>query len=125
MIEAQPPTKDDGFTLVELLITIVILGILAAVVLFGIVNFQLNAKKSACASDVSTVTSAASAYLAAPGAPATIPGATSTDRITTLTTAKYLSADVTTTNGYTIALAADGTVSVTVTGGGTSCSAMT
>lgn len=60
-------SDDSGFTLVELLIVIVILGILAAVVTFGVINFRANADTAACDSNAATVTSAGQAYNAKEG----------------------------------------------------------
>ena len=70
-----------GFTLVELLIVIVILGILAGIVVFAVGNLTSNAKTNACATEKSTISTALEAYKAnvgryptaadAGGAPAT------------------------------------------------------
>jgi prepilin-type N-terminal cleavage/methylation domain-containing protein len=59
--------RDRGFTLVELLIVIVCLGILAGIVVFGVARFRSDAEASACREDVSVVNSAADARLAATG----------------------------------------------------------
>lgn len=57
--------KDEsGFTLIELLIVIVILGILAAVVVFSVQGITNRGDASACKSDVATVTTAGEAYYA-------------------------------------------------------------
>jgi len=58
--------NDDGFTLIELLIVIVILGILAAVVVFAVGGVTNNGTLAACKADVTSVTTAAEAYLACP-----------------------------------------------------------
>ena len=63
--------EESGFTLIELLIVIVILGILAAIVVFSVSGITDRGKSSACKSDVATVTTAAEAYYAA-----TLPGST-------------------------------------------------
>ena len=56
--------KDKGFTLVELLIVIVILGILATVTVFAVRGLTTNAKTNACATEKSTIGTAAEAYFA-------------------------------------------------------------
>lgn len=56
---------DDGFTLVELLIVIVVLGILAGIVVFGVGRFRSDANAAACQADVAGVNAAA--YLAVTG----------------------------------------------------------
>ncbi len=53
---------EKGFTLVELLVVIVILGILAAVVVFAVGGTTENAQKSACKAERSTVESAVEAF---------------------------------------------------------------
>jgi prepilin-type N-terminal cleavage/methylation domain-containing protein len=45
---------DEGFTLIELLIVIVILGILAAIVVFAVGGVTDKGKKAACKSDFKT-----------------------------------------------------------------------
>jgi prepilin-type N-terminal cleavage/methylation domain-containing protein len=53
---------ESGFTLIELLIVIVILGILAAIVVFAVNGIQNRGTAAACKADVETVTVAAEAY---------------------------------------------------------------
>jgi prepilin-type N-terminal cleavage/methylation domain-containing protein len=55
---------DRGFTLIELLVVILILGILAAVVVFSVGGITDNGKKSACKADAKTVETASEAYKA-------------------------------------------------------------
>jgi prepilin-type N-terminal cleavage/methylation domain-containing protein len=54
--------EEGGFTLIELLIVIVILGILAAIVVFAVNGIQNRGTEAACKADVETVTVAAEAY---------------------------------------------------------------
>ena len=56
---------EGGFTLVELLIVIVILGILAAIVVLAIGGLKGTASTAACKSGVKTIDSAEDAYYAA------------------------------------------------------------
>ena len=58
---------EGGFTLIELLIVIVILGILAAIVVFAVQNLSKSSSKASCGSDVKTVETAAEAFKAQVG----------------------------------------------------------
>ena len=60
-------TNDEGFTLIELLIVIVILGILAAVVVFAVGGITDRGKDSACKADRATLEVAVEAYYAQAG----------------------------------------------------------
>ncbi len=62
---------EDGFTLVELLIVIVVLGVLAGIVVFGVGKFKADATSAACKADVKTAQTASDAYIAKNGTPAT------------------------------------------------------
>jgi general secretion pathway protein G len=57
---------EQGFTLIELLIVIVILGILAAVVVFAVSGITDRGGSSACQADVNTLRTAIEAYRAQP-----------------------------------------------------------
>ena len=85
--------KKKGFTLVEMVIAIVILGILASVAIPKFYNLSSDAKSAACKSSLGTVRSSIAAYYAytaspSGGASATWPTLTQlTDSSTVLETA--------------------------------------
>ena len=84
---------EGGFTLVELLVVIVVLGVLAAIVVFSVGGISNKSKSAACNSDVSSVQTAEEAYYAQNNSYTTIAN---------LVTAKLLRSAPSTTNGYTI-----------------------
>ena len=63
----QTEKKDRGFTLVELLIVIVILGILATVTVFAVSGMTDKAKKNTCAADQKAMEVAIEAHYADKG----------------------------------------------------------
>ncbi|WP_037873336.1 type IV pilin protein [Streptomyces sp. PsTaAH-124] len=63
-IRARHETAEAGFTLIELLVVIVILGILAAVVVFSVRGINDKGQGSACKTDKSTIQTAEEAYFA-------------------------------------------------------------
>ena len=69
---------ERGFTLVELLIVIVILGILAGIVVFAVGNLTSSAKTNACNTEKSTLITADEAYKAQTGSYTTGGGLLST-----------------------------------------------
>ncbi len=85
-IEVQEK-QDKGFTLVELLIVIVILGILATVTVFAVRGITDQGKTSTCKADSKTLQTAYEAYIAQYGG-VTIPitGAAVPAGYTTVTT---------------------------------------
>jgi prepilin-type N-terminal cleavage/methylation domain-containing protein len=58
---------EQGFTLTELLIVVVVLGILAAAVIFALTGVTTQGAEAACSSDASTVQTAVQAYDAQTG----------------------------------------------------------
>ena len=97
---------ESGFTLVELLVVIVILGVLSAVAVFAVGGISDKGKASACKADVSTVAAASEAYF--------VPNGGYAASLDELVTAKYLRQVPASGNGYTITYTpADGSVSAT------------
>jgi prepilin-type N-terminal cleavage/methylation domain-containing protein len=65
--------NENGFTLIEMLIVIIVLGILASIVVFGVAQFRSDSEKAACKADLKTVSVAVDAYtVQTGGAPASI-----------------------------------------------------
>jgi len=60
--------NDKGFTLTELLIVIVILGVLTGIVVFAVGAFSDRGVKAACSTDKRQVQTAAEAFFAKTGA---------------------------------------------------------
>lgn len=59
-------SREAGFTLVELLIVVVVLGVLSGIVLVGVGRFRSDAN-AACPADVAAVNAGADAYQAVTG----------------------------------------------------------
>jgi len=57
--------REEGFTLIELLIVIVVLGILAAIVIFSLTGVTGTSAVAACNTDAKTVQTAVAAYQSA------------------------------------------------------------
>lgn len=112
--------SESGFTLIELLIVIVILGILAAIVVFSVRGITNKGNVAACKADVETVTVAEEAYYAGSYGPPAAPvqnGVTTATYATIpqLVLANLLHSAPVTTNGYTVT-ADSGTGAVSATG---------
>jgi prepilin-type N-terminal cleavage/methylation domain-containing protein len=104
--------SENGFTLIELLIVIVVLGILAAIVVFSLTGVSGQSKAAACTTDGKTVEVAVDAYEATNGT--ALPSGFD---VNTLTGTYLHSAP--SGNGYTISVdSVSGAVSVD-TGNGT------
>jgi prepilin-type N-terminal cleavage/methylation domain-containing protein len=106
--------SESGFTLIELLIVIVVLGILAAIVVFSLSGVTGQSKQAACTSDAKSVEIAADAYQAKNNTVAT--------QLTADLVPNYLKSAPVSTNGYTIGLNASGAVTVTIGGNTTTFS---
>jgi general secretion pathway protein G len=77
-MEKASGERESGFTLIELLIVIVVMGILAAVVIFALSGVSSSSAVSACNTDAKTVETAVQAYIAqGNSAPATTTAAQS------------------------------------------------
>src|SRR6266550_1599342 len=59
--------QEEGFTLIELMIVIVILGVLAGIVVFAVGGITDRGTSAACKTDVSTMSTAVEAYYAKKG----------------------------------------------------------
>ncbi len=113
----------DGFTLIELLIVIVVLGILAAVVVFALGGVTGQSKQAACNSDAKSVETAVEAFHSWPqNTDNHYPANMASLSANTFNTKFLRSAPSATVanNGYSITLAAGGEVDVTTTTGPTS-----
>jgi len=67
-MQHQRKAKDEGFTLIELLIVIIILGILAAIVVFAVGSTRSDSVQATCKTDVKSIQLAAEAYKTKNGA---------------------------------------------------------
>jgi general secretion pathway protein G len=102
--------SEYGFTLIELLIVIIVLGILAAIVVFSLSGVSGQSKTAACTTDAKTVEVAADAYQAKNGS--WPPAAADASELVGGTN-DYLKSVPTSTNGYIIGIGTSGVITVT------------
>ena len=110
----EPGLIESGFTLIELLIVIVVLGILAAVVIFALSGVTASSAVSACNADAKSVEVAVQAYNSQNG---TWP--TTSTQLTTATPTQYLRQWPSNAPHYAVTLGAGGVVNVAVPATGT------
>jgi prepilin-type N-terminal cleavage/methylation domain-containing protein len=117
---AEGRDEEDGFTLIELLIVIVVIGILAAVTVFGLSGTASQSAQSACKADARTVEVAIQAWHTNDPAGGWPPYAANMASLVNPggVVQPYIRSAVTSPH-YTITWAVDGTVSVTPTATGT------
>ena len=99
--------EERGFTLVELLVVVTILGILAAVVVASLIGLTGNAQTQACAEEKRTVQTAVAAYMAANNK-SSLSGSE-----LTITSSVYVPDFLVTAPDQSYTIAANGTVSQT------------
>jgi prepilin-type N-terminal cleavage/methylation domain-containing protein len=76
-VSSRRSIGDCGFTLVELLVVVTILGILAGIVVFSVAGITGNGQAAACATEKSTIVTAEETYFAKTGTYTTTAGLTS------------------------------------------------
>ncbi|GAA2330561.1 type II secretion system protein [Dactylosporangium salmoneum] len=103
--------NESGFTLVELLIVIVILGILSGIVVFAVGAFNDRGTKAACKTDLKNVEVAVEAYRAKTGDYPPAGDAGGWDKLTD-PAGQYIR-EKPSSPDYTITLGADGKVTAT------------
>ncbi len=96
---------DEGFTLIELLIVIIILGILAAIVVFAVGNTRDDAVANACKTDLKSVQLAAEAVLVHEG---DYPTTALVAQLWTPANGGLLKDGLPTSDNYTVSYASDG-----------------
>lgn len=103
----QKGRNQKGFTLVELMVVVVIIGILVAIAVPVYNNVTLKAEKSAIEANLRTIDGAIMTYYATVGNPTTSALTASNDGVGELVNANLLAADPSVTGGITYAIDGD------------------
>jgi prepilin-type N-terminal cleavage/methylation domain-containing protein len=119
------PASDDGFTLVELIIVIVILGILSGIAVFAVQGMTGNSVQAACQSDYKTTEVAVETFRSQLGHYPTagsdgvtgtnaVPALLATDTLVTPNMGPWLRDNPTNGNHYQIEVATNGLYGIQV-----------
>jgi len=84
--------EEGGFTLIELMIVIVILGILAGIVVFAVGNLTSSAQSNSCSQEKSTIITADEAYKAQTGSYTDTTGLIASGLLKTTPSSYYITA---------------------------------
>lgn len=111
--------NERGFTIMELLVVIVIIGVLAAIGVPAYNNMTKKAKDTACQANMRTIQTAAGMYYAEKNAAVTVPDTTSTpnDLEAYMSNITSIKCPYDNSKGYSVVVTDTGLVTVTCLGG--------